>query len=77
MTATNPGLARVDFHHNLFPTGELAESVRSSLAADDGWRFPAGATRWTPETSLAFMDGLGIQLAVLSMLSAGRFRGHG
>jgi hypothetical protein len=28
---------------------------------------PAGATRWTPETSLAFINGLGIQLAVLSL----------
>src|SRR5258708_30802052 len=67
MTETSPGPARVDFHHHLFPTGQLADSVRGSFAADNGWRFPAGATRWTPETSLAFMDGLGIQLAVLSL----------
>jgi 6-methylsalicylate decarboxylase len=67
MTATSPRPARVDFHHHLFPTGELAESVRGSLGANNGWRFPDGATRWTPETSLAFMDGLGIQLAVLSL----------
>ncbi|MDT5094663.1 MAG: 6-methylsalicylate decarboxylase [Mycobacterium sp.] len=67
MTATSPGPARVDFHHHLFPAGALAESVRGSLAVDNGWRFPAGTTRWTPETSLAFMDGLGIQTAVLSL----------
>jgi hypothetical protein len=67
MTATSPRPARVDFHHHLFPTGELAESVRGSLGANNGWRFPDGATRWTPETSLVFMDVLGIQLAVLSL----------
>ena len=67
MTATSPGPARVDFHHHLFPTGELAESVRGAVGADAGWRFPAGATHWTPQTSLAFMDVLGIQLAVLSL----------
>ena len=67
MTATSPGPARVDFHHHLFPTGELAESVRGSVGADAGWRFPPGATHWTPETSLAFMDVLGIQLAMLSL----------
>jgi 6-methylsalicylate decarboxylase len=67
MMTTNPGPARVDFHHHLFPAGELAESVRNSLAADNGWRFPTGATHWTPETSLAFMDSLGIQQAVLSL----------
>jgi predicted TIM-barrel fold metal-dependent hydrolase len=66
MMTTNAGPVRVDFHHHVFPTGELADSVRSSLAADNGWRFPTGAKHWTPETSLAFMDGLGIQQAVLS-----------
>ncbi|MCW2690572.1 MAG: hypothetical protein JWR37_5462, partial [Mycobacterium sp.] len=67
MTATSPGPARVDFHHHLFPGGELAEVLQGSLLADSGWRFPAAAVRWTPETSLAFMDGLGIQMAVLSL----------
>jgi predicted TIM-barrel fold metal-dependent hydrolase len=67
MTATSPCPTRVDFHHHLFPTGELAESVRGAVGADAGWRFPAGASRWTPQTSLAFMDVLGIQLAVLSL----------
>jgi len=67
VTATNPGPARVDFHHHLFPTGVLAESVRGAVGAGSGWRFPDGAARWTPQTSLAFMDGLGIQLAVLSL----------
>src|SRR3954453_5435747 len=67
MTATSPRPARVDFNHPLFPTGELAESVRGSLGANNSWRFPDGATRWTPQTSLAFMDVLGIQLAVLSL----------
>jgi predicted TIM-barrel fold metal-dependent hydrolase len=67
MTTTSPGPARVDFQHHLFPSGELAKSLQSSLIADSGWRFPGGGPRWTPETSLAFMDGLGIQTAVLSL----------
>jgi predicted TIM-barrel fold metal-dependent hydrolase len=67
MTTSTPGPARVDFHHHLFPGGELAESLQRALIADSGWRFPGGAARWTPETSLAFMDGLGIRTAILSL----------
>jgi predicted TIM-barrel fold metal-dependent hydrolase len=64
---TSSGLARVDFHHHIFPSGELAESLQGSLVADSGWTFPGGGPLWTPEKSLAFMDGLGIQTAVLSL----------
>ncbi|MDT5126760.1 MAG: 6-methylsalicylate decarboxylase [Mycobacterium sp.] len=67
MTTTSPNPARVDLHHHIFPSGELAESLQSSLVADSGWSFPGGGPHWTPETSLAFMDGLGIQTAVLSL----------
>ncbi|MGP4018025.1 amidohydrolase family protein [Saccharopolyspora sp. 5N708] len=67
MTASTPGPARVDFHHHIFPSGELSESLQRTLAAETGWRFPIGAMRWTPETSLAFMDGLGIKTAILSL----------
>lgn len=69
MTMSSPGSARVDFHHHLFPGGELADFTQRSLIANSGWRFPGGAPHWTPETSLAFMDGLGIQAAVLSLPS--------
>ncbi|HEX3786658.1 MAG TPA: amidohydrolase family protein [Pseudonocardiaceae bacterium] len=66
---TASGPTRVDFHHHLFPGGELGDSLLSTLAADTGWRFPTGGarTRWTPQTSLAFMDNLGIRTAVLSL----------
>jgi 6-methylsalicylate decarboxylase len=69
MTTSTPGPARVDFHHHLFPGGALGGSLMRTLAADTGWRFPTGGGlgQWTPETSLAFMDGLGIQTAVLSL----------
>ena len=67
MMTTSSGLARVDFHHHIFPSGELAESLQSSLVADSGWSFPGGGPLWTAKKSLAFMDGLGIQTAVLSL----------
>jgi predicted TIM-barrel fold metal-dependent hydrolase len=67
MTASTPGPARVDFHHHLFPGGELAEFLQRALIAESGWRLPGGAAHWTPEASLAFMDGLGIRTAVLSL----------
>jgi 6-methylsalicylate decarboxylase len=67
MVTTSSGLARVDFHHHIFPSGELAESLQSSLVADSGWSFPGGGPLWTAKKSLAFMDGLGIQTAVLSL----------
>jgi hypothetical protein len=65
--STSSGPARVDFHHHIFPSGELAESLQSSLVADSGRSFPGAGPRWTQEMSLAFMDGLGIQTAVLSL----------
>jgi predicted TIM-barrel fold metal-dependent hydrolase len=61
--AHNP--TRIDFHHHIFPTGELAESMMRTLAGSTGWRFPNSG--WTPAASLAFMDGLGIRTAILSL----------
>jgi hypothetical protein len=69
MTSSSPGPARVDLHHHIFPSGKLAEFIQRGLIADSGWRFPGGTPRWTAETSLEFMDGLGIQTAVLSLPS--------
>ena len=66
---SSPWPARVDLHHHFFPGGELADFTQRGLIANSGWRFPGGAPHWTPETSLAFMDGLGIQAAVLSLPS--------
>ncbi|WP_328609310.1 amidohydrolase [Amycolatopsis sp. NBC_00345] len=66
MTTSTPGPGRVDFHHHLFPGGERAELLQRSLL-DTGWKFPEGAPRWSPATSVAFMDGLGIDTAILSL----------
>ena len=59
--------ARIDLHYRLFRSGKLAEFVQCGPIANSGWPFPAGVACWTPETSLAFMDGLGIQTAALSL----------
>jgi predicted TIM-barrel fold metal-dependent hydrolase len=67
MTTNSSGPARVDFHHHLFPSGEFAELLQRALVEDSGWTFPGGAPQWTPETSLAFMDDLGITTAMLSL----------
>jgi hypothetical protein len=46
------------------------EDPDTLTAAVDGWRFPGGAPRWTPETSLAFINGLGIQRAIAARVAA-------
>jgi hypothetical protein len=46
------------------------EDPDTLTAAVDGWRFPGGAPRWTPETSLAFINGLGIQKAIAARVAA-------
>ncbi|MDT8914439.1 amidohydrolase family protein [Amycolatopsis sp. PS_44_ISF1] len=61
------GPDRVDFHHHVFPGGAQATLLRRKLVDATGWEFPGGAPRWTPEASLAFMDGHGIRTAVLSL----------
>jgi predicted TIM-barrel fold metal-dependent hydrolase len=69
MMANTPGTARVDFHHHLFPGGERGDSMMRSLASNTGWVFPngGGMPQWTPETSLGYMDSLGIRTALLSL----------
>jgi 6-methylsalicylate decarboxylase len=67
MTTSASGPERVDFHHHVFPSGKQAESLQRALVADFGYRFPPGALRWSAQASLAFMDGLGIRTAVLSL----------
>lgn len=57
---------RVDFHHHLFPAGVLGVLQRK-MNGDSGWKLPDGQTIWTPQTSVAFMDGIGIQTAILSL----------
>jgi predicted TIM-barrel fold metal-dependent hydrolase len=67
MASNIPGTGRVDLHHHLFPSGELGESLMRALSTASDWEFPGGAPSWSPEASLEFMDGLGIQTAVLSL----------
>jgi 6-methylsalicylate decarboxylase len=65
--ATTP--SRVDFHHHLFPSLEgLAQFDFDfgALATGAGWPIPPGNIPWTPEVSLAFMNSLDIQTAILS-----------
>jgi predicted TIM-barrel fold metal-dependent hydrolase len=63
----NSSPRRIDFHHHFFPNIEAAQSYLARVAADTGWIFPAENMPWSPEKSLAFMDGHGIATAILSL----------
>lgn len=67
MTTHTVGPQRVDFHHHVLPVNLMTAEMIGALGADSGWRFPEGTPMWTPEVSVAFMDGLGIQTAILSL----------
>jgi 6-methylsalicylate decarboxylase len=58
-------LRRIDFHQHFFPSGELAAAY--SGAPDNGWIFPPENFPWSPELSLACMDRLGTETAILSL----------
>ncbi|KAH9943473.1 uncharacterized protein BXZ73DRAFT_87792 [Epithele typhae] len=53
---------RVDIHHHIFPPGVN----KAALSAAVGFKTPPENLPWTPELSLAAMDRLGIDVAVLS-----------
>jgi predicted TIM-barrel fold metal-dependent hydrolase len=68
MTTNTSGPARVDLHHHVLPnTNSMSEVILGALGADSGWKFPEDTPAWTPQVSVAFMDGLGIQTAILSL----------
>lgn len=67
---------RIDFHHHYFLQlgGASATDVAATSAAvmkATGWRMPEGSFPWSPEKSIAAMDRLGIQKAVLSIPQGG------
>jgi len=65
--ATTP--SRIDFHHHLFPGLDVMSQFDvdfGALAGGAGWPIPPGNAPWTPELSVAFMDSLSIQTAILS-----------
>ena len=67
MTYNASGPTRVDFHHHVLPTNLMTEEIVGALGADSGWIFPEDTPAWTPDVSVAFMDALGIQTAILSL----------
>jgi 6-methylsalicylate decarboxylase len=59
----NKGLHRIDLHHHFFPSS-LDKAKRN---IEVGWRTPDGNLPWDPAISLASMDALGIETAILSL----------
>ena len=59
---------RIDLHHHFAPPMSDADAAAASAAilSKTGWRMPDGNYPWTPEVSIAAMDRLGIEKAVLS-----------
>jgi len=59
---------RIDLHHHFFPPMSDADTAAASaaIAGQSGWRIPQGNLPWSPEVSIAAMDRLGIDKAVLS-----------
>ena len=58
---------RVDFHHHLFPSSGRAAAMLNEVLSQAGWQAPEVLARWTPESSVAFMNEAGIRTAILSM----------
>jgi hypothetical protein len=58
-----PMARKIDCHHHYFPPD--LDKTASSAAA--GFRTPPEHLPWTPQVSLAAMDALGIELAILSV----------
>ena len=53
----------IDFHHHFFPCS--LDKVKKNLEV--GWRTPEGNLPWNPAVSLACMDAIGIETAILSL----------
>jgi 6-methylsalicylate decarboxylase len=56
-------LRSIDLHHHFFPSS-LDKAKRN---IEMGWRTPDGNLPWNPAISLAGMDVLGIETAILSL----------
>ncbi|KAI0081736.1 amidohydrolase 2 [Panus rudis PR-1116 ss-1] len=61
-TIQNRPIQCVDIHHHIFP----ASLPKGKINARMGWRTPEENLPWSPEKSLATMDKMGIDLAILS-----------
>ncbi|CAL1700764.1 unnamed protein product [Somion occarium] len=61
-TSSRRRIKRVDVHHHIFP----ATLPKKELNAKAGWRAAEGTLPWSPEVSLAAMDALDIDIAILS-----------
>jgi predicted TIM-barrel fold metal-dependent hydrolase len=64
---------RIDLHHHFFPTVPGVDPSRATAAIleQTGWPMPPDNFPWTPQTSIAAMDRLGIEKAVLSVPQGG------
>jgi predicted TIM-barrel fold metal-dependent hydrolase len=64
---------RIDLHHHFFPAipGVDPAAATAAILQQTGWRMPDDNFPWTPETSIAAMDRLGIEKAVLSVPQGG------
>lgn len=56
---------RIDIHHHFFPPS--FSRVKAAMSHTVGFRTPPENLPWSVDLSLRAMDGLGIQLAVLSL----------
>jgi 6-methylsalicylate decarboxylase len=69
--AHHPGAPfRIDTHHHLFPPKWLAEHTEDIVAVAPGIP-PRAALEWSPQRSIAGMDQVGIETAILSIATPG------
>jgi 6-methylsalicylate decarboxylase len=59
----NKGSCSIDLHHHFFPC--RSDKLKKNMEV--GWRTPEGNLPWDPEISLACMDMIGIETAILSL----------
>lgn len=62
----NSKARRIDVHHHFVPTF-WAEGLEKNGGDPSGWKMP----KWNPDTDIAFMDSLGIDVAMLSLTAPG------
>jgi hypothetical protein len=65
---------RIDLHHHFFPSipGVEPAKAANTIFEQTGWPMPESNYPWSPATSIAAMDRLGIEKAVLSLPQGGR-----